>query len=97
MKSNIFKSLLVVAVAAIMTSCYTLEYSVGSGAQGSTEVTGKNHYLIAGLVRLSGQTPADLAGGASNYDVKITHSFVDGLLSAITGSIYSPTTVVVKK
>ncbi|MDR1518387.1 MAG: Bor family protein [Dysgonamonadaceae bacterium] len=61
-----------------MTSCYTLAYSVGTGAKGNQTVTGKNHYVIAGLVRVGGKTPTDLAAGAKDYDVKITHSFIDG-------------------
>jgi hypothetical protein len=60
-------------------------------------VTGKNHYLIEGLVPVGRTTPTELAGNAADYDVTIVHSFVDGLLSAITGGLYTPTTVIVKK
>jgi hypothetical protein len=97
MKKSILNSVLVVAVAVCMTSCYSLSYSVGKGAQTGVEVKGKNHYLIEGLIPVGGTTPAELAENAANYDVKIVHSFVDGLLRAITGGIYSPTTVIVKK
>lgn len=98
MKKVILKSFLIAAVAISMTSCYSLSYTVGNGSQTGEEVKGKNHYVIAGLAPVGKQTtPTELAGGVSNYDVKIVHTFVDGLLAALTGSIYTPTTVIVKK
>ncbi len=97
MKKRTLKLALLLVVSIIMTSCYTLTFSVGRGSRSGYVVTGKNHYLIGGLVPLSTCDPADLAGGASNYTVTIQHSFIDGLLAAITGGIYSPTTVTVEK
>jgi hypothetical protein len=38
-----------------------------------------------------------MAGDAKNYQVTITHSFIDGLLNALTGVLYTPTTTIVKK
>jgi hypothetical protein len=38
-----------------------------------------------------------MAGGAENYDVKIVHSFIDGLINSITFGIYNPVTVIVTK
>jgi hypothetical protein len=38
-----------------------------------------------------------MAGGASDYSVTITHTFVDGLLNALTAGIYTPTTTIVTK
>lgn len=87
--------------AAIMmlsfTSCYTLTYSVGKGSQTGKTVTQKNHYLINGLAALKTANPTEMAGGAADYDVTITHTFVDGLLSVLTSGLYSPTTVTVTK
>ena len=98
MKKNFFKTTCVIAVAIAMTSCYSLSCTVGSGAQSGQEVKGHNHYLMEGLVQVgNASTPTDLAGGAKDYDVKIVHTFVDGLLAAITGGLYAPTTVIVKK
>ncbi|MDR0511342.1 MAG: Bor family protein [Rikenellaceae bacterium] len=92
------KKLFFAAIIAVgMASCYTLEYSVGSGAKSGQEVRGKNHYLIDGLIRVGGKTPTDLAGGATDYNVKITHTFIDGLLMGITSALYTPTTVIVTK
>ena len=61
------------------------------------EVKKMNHYLIYGLAPVSVSDPNELAGGVQNYDVTITHTFVDGLINAITLGIYTPTTTIVKK
>ncbi|NLA24592.1 MAG: hypothetical protein GX879_06460, partial [Bacteroidales bacterium] len=57
----------------------------------------KNHYLIMGLAPIKTSNPTEMAEGAQNYSVTIKHSFIDGVLSAITGGIYTPTTTIVKK
>jgi hypothetical protein len=84
-------------VAVLMTSCYSLSYTVGNGSQTGVEVTGKNHYVIGGLVGIKKSDVKELSGGAANYDITVVHTFIDGLLSAITGGIYTPTTTIVKK
>jgi hypothetical protein len=38
-----------------------------------------------------------MAGDAKNYQVTITHTFVDGLINALTSGLYAPTTTIVKK
>lgn len=81
----------------MLSSCYSLTYNVGQGAQSGVSVSEKNHYLIYGLAALQTSDPTKLAGGAKDYTVNIKHSFIDGLLNALTGGIYSPTTTTVTK
>lgn len=81
----------------MLTSCFTYSFSVGEGAQTGLEVKKMNHYLIYGLAPINVTDPNVLADGAENYDVTIVHTFVDGLINAITLGIYSPTTTIVKK
>ncbi len=85
------------ALTFLFSSCFTYTFSVGKGAQTGLEIQGKNHYLINGLAPVGSVDFKQLAGDAENYDVTITHSFIDGLLAAITFGIYTPTTVIVKK
>ena len=80
-----------------LTSCYTLTYTVGSGAQTGIQVKEKNHYLISGLAPLKTADPIKMAGDAKNYEVTTTHTFIDGLINFITGGMYTPTTTIVKK
>jgi len=97
MKKLVLNIALVLSISLLMTSCFTLTYSVGKGAQTGVEVKEKNHYLIYGLAPIKTSDPTKMAGGATDYEVTITHTFVDGFLNALTGGIYSPTTTKVKK
>jgi hypothetical protein len=97
MKKTALSMALVFAISLLMTYCYTLTYSVGEGAKTGMEVTEKNHYLIYGLAPIKTSDPTKMAGGAKDYTVTIEHSFIDGLLNALTFGIYSPTTTTVKK
>ena len=97
MKKIILCVALLFATSLLLTSCYTHTYSVGQGAQTGITVTEKNHFLIYGLVPLKTTNPTKMAGGASNYTVTHQWTFIDGLISGITGGIYNPTTTTVTK
>lgn len=85
------------ALVVGMSSCYVNTFNVGNGAQKGIEVKKMNHYLIAGLAPISVSNPSEMAGGAKDYTVTIKHTFVDGLINAVTFGIYTPTTTVVTK
>ena len=70
---------------------------VGSGAQGNNEKTNWNHYVILGLAPVGVSNSKQMADGAENYTVYTRQSFVNGLVSAITFGIYTPTTTTVTK
>jgi len=85
------------ASSVCLTSCYSYTTVVGQGAQGNQKTTAWNHYLIGGLAPIGVSDAKQLAGGAQNYTVKTEMSFVNGLITAITGGIYAPTTTTVTK
>ena len=89
--------ILLALFSCAFTSCYTYTYSVGGGAKGNAIVKQKNNYYINGLIKGSTSDPKTMAGGSSDYNVKIQHSFGDYLLTAITLGIYSPTTTTITK
>jgi len=91
MKKTVINLAFVFVISFLMTSCYTLTYSVGEGAKTGVEVMEKNHYLFYGLAPIKTSDPTKMAGGAKDYTVTITHSFIDGFLSALTwGSTHQP-------
>lgn len=92
-----FKFATVLTVSAMLTSCYSYTSVVGKGAQGSQQVTKWNHYVIAGLAPVGVSDSKAMAEGAENYTVHTRQSFVNGLLSAITFGIYTPTVTTVTK
>ncbi len=97
MKKSILKFALILFTAMFMSSCYTYSFTVGNGPQTGVEVKEKNHYFIAGLAQGNQSDIKEMAGGAKNYKVTIQHTFVDGLLNALTWGIYTPTTTTVQK
>lgn len=81
----------------LMTSCYTYTSVVGEGAKGNKEVTEWNHYVVYGLAPVGVSDSQEMAGGAKDYEVTTRQTFVNGLVSALTFGIYTPTTTTVKK
>lgn len=74
-----------------------MSFDVGKGAKLGVTQSKKNHYLIQGLVPLSTVDVREMSAGASDYSVTVEHSFLDGLLSALTGGIYTPNSVTVTR
>ena len=85
------------AASMLLSSCYSYTSMVGSGAQGNNETTNWNHYVILGLAPVGVSNSKQMADGAENYTVTTRQSFVNGLVSAITFGIYTPTTTTVTK
>ncbi|MEA4839441.1 MAG: hypothetical protein VB110_00370 [Bacteroidales bacterium] len=97
MKKKLLKLSLFVVIAMTMSSCYTFTATVGNGPQTGTKIVAHNHYVIDGLAPISTANTKELAGDAKDYSITVTHSFIDGFLSMLTGGIYTPTTVTVTK
>lgn len=87
----------IVMLMVAMTSCYSHKYSIGEGPQTGVQVTEKNNFFLFGLVPGKVSDPQAMAGQAENFEVTEVHTFVDGLLGAITFGIYTPTTTIVQK
>ena len=94
---NILKVFLVLTFLTFMSSCYTYTYNVGDGPQKGIEVKKQNHYFIFGLATGNISDPQKMAGDAENYSITIQHTFINGLVNALTFGIYTPTTTTVIK
>ncbi|MFC4874418.1 Bor family protein [Negadavirga shengliensis] len=97
MKRTIVIFALGLLISGMATSCYTQTYTVGQGPQKGVEVKDKSHYLVYGLAPIKTANPVQMAGTSQDYEVTIQHTFVDGLINAITFGLYTPTTTKVVK
>lgn len=97
MKKALVKKTMLLSITILLSSCYSLTYKVGKGSRLGLQVSQKNHYLIYGLAPLKTSNPTRMAGSVSDYTVNTQHTFVDGLISALTFGIYSTTTTTVTK
>ena len=87
----------VFTASMLLTSCFSYTSVVGIGAQGTSQTTNWNHYVIYGLAPIEVSDSKQIANGTENYTVHTRQSFVNGLVSAITFGIYTPTTTTVTK
>ena len=91
------KKILLFALLLVgMTSCYNTTVCVGDMKPDDAVVevnTVKSNHFVYGLVGNKKIEASKYVGGKTSYKVKYYHSFVDGLLDAITWGIYNPTTV----
>ncbi len=96
-KKSMKMAAILFAVSILLTSCYSYTSIVGNGAQGNSQTTKWNHYVIYGLAPVGVSDSKQMAGGTENYTVHTRQSFVNGLVSALTFGIYTPTTTTVTK
>ncbi|MCP4460260.1 MAG: hypothetical protein GY816_19885 [Cytophagales bacterium] len=81
-----------------MSSCYTIEHTVGSGAQGGSTETARQWFALWGLVPISEADSKQMAGGATDYTIETKASFVDIVIGIFTGIVtIAPRTVTVTK
>ena len=82
---SIFFLALVLALSA--TSCYTLEHTVGNGAQTGVSSKKQQWYALWGLVPLNDVDSKSMAGGAADYTIKSQHTFLDLIISGFTNFV----------
>ncbi len=97
MKKTIKTLSIALGLTLILSSCYTSSFTVGDGPQRGIEVKKPNHYLLYGLAPISISDPVSMAGETKDYEVTITHTPVDNLISILTLGLYTPTTTIVKR
>lgn len=96
-KKSIKMMAILFASSMLLTSCYSYTSVVGKGAQGNTQTTKWNHYVLFGLAPVGVSDSKQMADGAEDYTVHTRQSFVNGLVSAITFGLYAPSTTTVTK
>ena len=88
------RALFVVLLVVMSAGCYRAK--VNTGLQASTNViTRWEHYFIVGLVSPKEYAAADLCQGRNVAAVETQHTFLNGLVAALTFSLYTPITVTV--
>ncbi|MEQ7800272.1 Bor family protein [Pedobacter sp. ASV1-7] len=97
MLKNAKLGVVVIFAAISLSSCYSYTSVVGKGPQKNQSVTKWNHYVIAGLAPVGVSDSKQMAAGAADYSVTTKQTFVNGLISALTFGIYTPTTTTVEK
>ena len=71
----------------VVVGCSTHVHTIGDGPQDGDVVSARQWYALYGLIALNSVDVAEMSDGASDYEIKTTTSFVDGLLGGITGMV----------
>lgn len=96
--NNLKSVAIAMLVAILMTSCFTLEHTVGTGATGAGTEKAVQWYALWGAVPLNNVDSKQMAGGAENYTIKSEHTFGDQVISFFTSIVtINRQTVTVKK
>jgi hypothetical protein len=96
-KNSVKMMTVALALSMLFTSCFSYTSVVGEGAKGNSQVTKWNHYVVYGLAPVEVSDSKQMADGAKDYTVHTRQSFVNGLISAVTFGIYTPTITTVSK
>ncbi|MEE9439340.1 MAG: hypothetical protein V3V14_10100 [Saprospiraceae bacterium] len=97
MKKVFKQTIFLFSLTILLTSCYSYTSIIGTGAQGNSQVTEWNHYVIYGLAPVGVSDSKSMADGAKNYTIHTRQTFVNGLVAGLTVGIYTPTTTTVTK
>lgn len=93
---GLVRSTLLVLLVAGLSGCYRHTVHAGRGAPaGRVAYDQWEHFWIAGLI---GHVRVDVERicGASDATVRVRQTVLNGLVAALTGGIYTPTTVEVR-
>lgn len=95
MKKMIFSGVSCMAMALLLSSCYSSTVSMGDMTPTDPAVhvaTAHEPHFISGLVGSTKREAKNYIGDNNDYRIKQYQSFVDGLLGVITVGFYTPTT-----
>ena len=75
----------------MLSGCFTVRYTNGAPAAG-TPTTTRSHHLVAGLVTVRDPVNLKTVCPSGVSEIQHNHTFVDGLIGALTSNLYKPTT-----
>lgn len=96
-RRSLLGSLGVCTAVVVMAGCYEHTYHVGAGAPTGTIVYDQwRHHWLAGLIDPDQEMALEEICPSGNATIKNEATFLNGLVTALIGVVYSPTTVTVR-
>ena len=83
-------------LAVFLAGCAAHTHVIGNGGSGGATVTKRQLYVIS-IVPINDIDTKAMAGDAENYTIETKATFVDGLISALTGGVIGIRSVSVTK
>ena len=76
--------ILLFATMIVMSGCFTNIHKVGNGPQGNEVLKQRQWYVLWGLVPINEVYTETMAAGATDYEVKTSHEFIDVVIGVFT-------------
>jgi len=89
--------ILVSAFALAVSGCMVQQHIVGSGGKGVVSESTKQWYVLWGLVPINKIDEKAMVGGATDYTIRTSTEFIDGLITTVLSGIVTARTVTVTK
>ena len=94
MKTKIL--IIATSLLLVFSACTTHTHIVGKGAQGTSEVSKRQLWVIS-LVPINDVDTREMAGDASDYEIETKVDVIDMIISSFTSGIIISRKVTVKK
>ena len=90
------KTLLILIIPFIFSSCYIHRVSHGNGSIEGYTKKDKQHNFLFGIISETSPIIEEIKN-ENNYEVEIKITPKDGIIGFLTFGLYVPTTIIVKK
>ena len=81
------KTFAVILILVFAVACSTHVHTVGSGSKTGQTEQARQWWVLWGMVPLNSVDTNAMAGSTANYEIQTSTTFVDGLISGVTGMI----------
>ena len=81
------KTFAVILILVFAVACSTHVHTVGSGPKTGQTEQARQWWVLWGMVPLNSVDTNAMADGTANYEIQTSTTFVDGLISGVTGMV----------
>ena len=78
---------LILIMILLFIGCSTNIHTIGNGPQKNEVQEARQWYVLYGLVPLNEVNTQEMAGNATDYEIKTEQSFIDGLINCFTSAV----------
>jgi Bor protein len=91
-------SLIMLVAFIALVGCSANIHKIGKGAQGGDVISARQWYILFGLMPLNEVDTNQMAGDATNYEIKTEQGVMDIIINSFTSAVtvYSRTVTVTK-
>lgn len=78
---------LILIIVLLVIGCSTNIHTIGNGPQKNEVQQVRQWYILYGLIPLNEVNTLEMAGNATDYEIKTEQTFLDGLINCFTSAV----------